>query len=90
MKTVGQDKIFRGDQFPILGGRLLKLSCTSLRLSAGGFPILGGRLLKAFSGRHTARLPTVSNPWREAIEVRKGAVGKMKEKNSFQSLEGGY
>ena len=34
-------------------------------------------------------VPMVSNPWREAIEVAQ-RQGKLDQRISFQSLEGGY
>ncbi len=39
-----------------------------------GFPILGGRLLKQKSFGKTNFFASVSNPWREAIEVEEKPV----------------
>ena len=75
--------------FPILGGRLLKGSPRVAPPYPKGFPILGGRLLKRLDNGEYERYVCVSNPWREAIEVRFGLTVAF-FRGSFQSLEGGY
>jgi len=63
-------------QFPILGGRLLKTAFRVIKTQSEKFPILGGRLLKRGKQIRFAKRILVSNPWREAIEENCGRAYK--------------
>mgnify|MGYP006972427033 CR=1 FL=1 len=62
------------EQFPILGGRLLKKELLNVPERPESFPILGGRLLKPDKRCNYGKSISVSNPWREAIEANRPAV----------------